>query len=75
MASKHGARKNAKYQSGKWEDKGMYKDATGATYLAEILEVKEDVVVVKNAELQSVGAVDKKTMNSQVCLLDRVAKK
>lgn len=44
-------------------DKWTYKDATGATYTTEVLDVKEDVFVVKNAENQSVAAVDKKTMN------------
>jgi hypothetical protein len=44
-------------------DKWTYKDATGATFSSEVLDVKEDVFVVKNAENQSVAAIDKKTMN------------
>ncbi len=44
-------------------DKWTFKDATGATFSSEVLDVKEDVFVVKNEELQSVAAIDKKTMN------------
>jgi hypothetical protein len=44
-------------------DKWTHKDATGATYTTEVLDVKEDVFVVKNEATQSIVAVDKKTMN------------
>jgi DUF3108-like len=44
-------------------DKWTYKDATGATFSNEVLDVKEDVFVVKSEATKSVAALDKKTMN------------
>lgn len=44
-------------------DKWTYKDATGAIFSSEVLEVKEDVFVMKNEATQNVAAIDKKTMN------------
>jgi len=44
-------------------DKWTYKDAAGATFSSEVLDVKEDVFVVKNDATRSVVAIDKKTMN------------
>jgi len=44
-------------------DKWTYKDATGATFSSEVLDVKEDVFVLKNEAPKSVVAIDRKTMN------------
>ncbi len=44
-------------------DKWTYKDATRATFSTEVLDVKEDVYIVKNEEIQNIVALDKKTMN------------
>ncbi len=44
-------------------DKWTHKDSTGATYTIEVLDIKEDVYVVKNEALQNLVAIDKKTMN------------
>src|SRR5512143_329673 len=44
-------------------DKWTYKDATGATFSSEVLDVKENVFVLKNEAPKSVVAIDRKTMN------------
>jgi hypothetical protein len=44
-------------------DKWTHKDTTGATYTTEVLDVKEDVFIVKNEATKSVVGIDKKTMN------------
>ena len=44
-------------------DKWTYKDATVTTYTNEVVDVKEDVFVLKYQALQNPAAFDKKTMN------------
>ncbi len=44
-------------------DKWTYKDATGATFSNEVLDVNGDVFILKNDATKSVVAIDKKTMN------------
>lgn len=46
-------------------DKWTYKDATGKTYTNKVVDVKEDVFVMKFEQLQSPVALDRKTMNSK----------
>jgi len=44
-------------------DKWTYKDSTGTTYTNEVLDVKEDVFVLKYQGLQNPAGFDKRTMN------------
>jgi hypothetical protein len=44
-------------------DKWTHKDATGATFTNEVLDVKRDLFILKNEETQDVEAIDQKTMN------------
>lgn len=44
-------------------DKWTYKDATGGTFTNEVVEVKEDLFIVKRGEFQDLVAYDRKTMN------------
>lgn len=44
-------------------DKWTYKDATGATFTGEVMDIKKDVFVLKSQLFQSLVAFDKKTLN------------
>ena len=44
-------------------DKWTYKDATGATFTGEVVDVQKDVFVVKSQVFQSLVAIDKKTLS------------
>jgi hypothetical protein len=44
-------------------DKWTYKDASATTYTNEVVDVKEDVFVLKYRAIQNPAAFDKKTMN------------
>lgn len=44
-------------------DKWTYKDATGATFTPEVVDIQKDVFVLKSQVFQSLLAFDKKTLN------------
>jgi hypothetical protein len=44
-------------------DKWTHKDATGATFTSEVVDIQQDVFVLKSQAFQSLLAFDKKTLN------------
>ena len=44
-------------------DKWTHKDATGATLASEVVDIQQDVFVLKSQAFQSLLALDKKTLN------------
>jgi len=44
-------------------DKWTYKEATGATFTAEVVDIQQDVFVLKSQAFQNLQALDKKTLN------------